>query len=141
MCSPFPNDNAAKYANDGALPPDLSLITKARHSGPDYVYGLLTGYTDAPPGQELLEGQNYNKYMAGHIIAMAPPLSDDIVAYEDETPQTVDQYARDVAEFLTWAAEPSLEARKRTGIKTLIFLIVFAGIMYGIKKKIWANVH
>jgi len=139
--SPFPNDNAAKYANDGALPPDLSLITKARHHGSDYVYALMTGYEEAPHGKELLEGQYYNKYMPGHVIAMAPPLSDDMVAYEDETPQTMDQYARDVAEFLTWAAEPSLESRKRTGIKVLIFLIVFAGVMYGIKKKVWANVH
>lgn len=138
--SPYPNDNAAKAAN-GAMPPDLSLITKARHGGADYIYGLLTGYEDPHEGTVLSEGQYYNKYMPGHIIAMAPPLSDDIVAYEDETPQTVEQYARDVSEFLTWAAEPEMEERKRTGIKTLLFLLVFASIMYGIKKKIWAEVH
>ncbi len=139
--SPFANDNQAKAANNNALPPDLSLITKARHHGPDYVYGLLTGYTEPPEDVTLLEGQSYNKVMPGHIIAMAAPLSDDQVTYEDETPQTVEQYAKDVVEFLAWAAEPELEERKRTGIKVLIFLLVFAGVMYGIKKKIWADVH
>ena len=139
--SPFANDNQAKAANNGALPPDLSLITKARHHGPDYVYSLLVGYEDPPEGKELLEGQYWNKYMPGHVIAMAPPLSDDQVVYEDGTPQTVDQYSKDLVEFLAWAAEPEMEERKRTGIKVIIFLLVFAGIMYGIKKKIWADVH
>ena len=139
--SPFANDNQAKAANNGALPPDLSLITKARHHGPDYVYSLLVGYADPPEGKELLEGQYWNKYMPGHVIAMAPPLSDDQVVYEDDTPQTVEQYSKDLVEFLAWAAEPELEERKRTGIKVIIFLLVFAGIMYGIKKKIWADVH
>lgn len=139
--SPYANDNAAKYANNGALPPDLSLIAKARHGGADYIYGILTGYEEPPEGKTLLEGQHWNKIMPGHVIAMAEPLSDDIVAYEDETPQTKSQYAKDVAEFLTWAAEPEMEDRKRTGIKVIIFLIVFAGLMYGIKKKIWADVH
>jgi ubiquinol-cytochrome c reductase cytochrome c1 subunit len=139
--SPFPNDNAAKYANNGALPPDLSLIIKARHHGPDHVYGILTGFTDPPAGTTLLPGQHWNKQMPGHIIAMAPPLSDGQVAYEDNSPQTVDQYARDVVEFLTWASDPSMEERKRTGIKVLIFLAVFAGVMYGVKRKIWAKLH
>ena len=139
--SPFPNENAAKAANNNALPPDLSLITKARHHGPDYLFALLTGYKDAPEDVTLLDGQYYNKYMPGHIISMAPPLSNDIVAYEDETPQTVEQYSKDVVEFLAWAAEPELEERKRTGVKALLFLFVFTGIMYGIKKKIWADVH
>ena len=139
--SPYANDNQAKSANNNALPPDLSLITKARPNGSDYLYAILTGYEEAPHGQELLEGQYYNKYMSGHIIAMPPPLSDDQVSYEDETPQTVEQYSKDVTEFLTWAAEPSMEDRKRMGIKVLIFLLVFAGVMYRIKKKVWANVH
>jgi len=139
--SPFANKNAAKYANNGAYPLDLSLITKARLHGADYVRGLLTGYEEAPHGKELLEGQHYNKYMAGHIIAMAAPLSDDIVAYEDGTPQTVEQYATDVAHFLAWAAEPEMEERKQTGNKVLIFLIIFAGLMYAYKKKIWSDVH
>ena len=140
--SPYPNDNAAKAANNGALPPDLSLIVKARGHGADYIYALLSkGYVEAPADKKLLEGQYYNKYMAGHVIAMAPPLSDDIVAYEDETPQTVSQYAKDVTEFLAWAAEPEMEERKQTGIKVILFLLVFTAIMYAIKKKIWADVH
>lgn len=138
--SPYPNEKAAKYANNGALPPDLSLITKARKHGPDYVYALLTGYKDAPHGHELLEGQYWNAYMPGNVIAMAPPLSDDAVQYEDETPQTLEQYAHDVVNFLTWAADPYMEERKRTGLKTLIFLLIFAGVMYGVKKKIWKDV-
>lgn len=139
--SPFANDNAAKYANNGALPPDLSLITKARHGGADYIYGILTGYEDAPHDHPLQSGQYWNKYMPGHVIAMAAPLSDGQVAYEDGTPQTMDQYARDVSHFLTWAAEPEMEARKRMGIKVILFLVVFAGMMYAVKRKIWAKVH
>lgn len=139
--SPFPNDAAAKFANNGALPPDLSLITKARHHGPDYVYGILTGYAEPPAGVALLSGQYWNKIMPGNVIAMAPPLSDGMVAYEDETPMTVDQYARDVVEFLTWAGDPYMEERKRTGIKAILFLLVFTGIMYAYKRRIWSDVH
>lgn len=139
--SPYPNENAARAANNNALPHDLSLIVKARAHGADYIYALLTGYTEPPADVNLLQGQYYNKYMPGHVIAMAPPLSDDIVAYEDETPQTVSQYAKDVTEFLAWASEPELEERKRTGVKVMIFLLVFTGLMYGIKKKIWADIH
>ncbi len=139
--SPFENDNAAKYANNGALPPDLSLITKARVGGADYIYALLTGYEDhAPEGEELGDGQYWNKYMPGHKIAMAAPLSDDVVAYEDGSPTTTSQYSQDVSHFLTWAAEPEMEVRKQTGIKVLLFLFVFAVIMYRVKKKIWKNV-
>ncbi len=140
--NPFPNAKAAMFANNGALPPDLSLITKARHGGADYVYGILTGYTDPPEGMKLLEGQHYNKVKDGNIIAMPKPLSDGQVAYEDAaTPQTVDQYAKDVAQFLTWAAEPEMEQRKRMGVKVSIFLALFAAIMYGVKRKIWSNAH
>lgn len=140
--SPYPNDNAAKAVNDGALPPDLSLITKARKHGPDYVYALLTGYQDgAEHGHDVPEGKHWNKYFPGHVISMAPPLSDDMVAYEDGSPQTVEQYSHDVVNFLVWAADPYLETRKRTGIAVLIFLIVFAGVMYAVKRKIWADVH
>lgn len=137
---PYLNENAARYANNGALPPDLSLITKARAGGADYTFALLTGYESAPEGEEMGAGQYWNKYMPGHKIAMAAPLSDDMVAYEDGTPTTVDQYARDVSAFLTWAAEPEMEVRKRMGLKVLIFLIVFAGVMYTVKKKIWKDV-
>lgn len=139
--SPFANDNAAKASNGGALPPDLSLIVKARHGGADYVYGILTGYAEPPAGKVLQPGQNWNKYMPGHVIAMAPPLSDGAVTYDDGSPQTAAQYASDVATFLTWASEPSLEDRKRTGIKVLIFLLAFAGVMYAVKRRIWANAH
>jgi len=139
--SPFENDNAAKFANSGSLPPDLSLITKARVGGADYIYALLTGYKDhAPKGEELGQGQYWNKYMPGHKIAMAPPLADEVVGYEDGSDTTLEQYSRDVAHFLTWAAEPEMEVRKRTGIKVLLFLSVFAFVMYRVKKKIWKNV-
>ncbi len=143
--SPYPNKNAAKAAN-GAYPPDLSLIRKARANGADYLYALLTGYKEAPEyftkkNGPLLEGQHYNKYMAGNVIAMAAPLSDGMIAYEDGSDETVKQYSKDVTNFLAWAAEPEMEVRKRTGVQVLIFLLVFAGILYGIKKKIWADVH
>lgn len=139
--SPYPNKEAAKAAN-GAYPPDLSLITKARAHGADYIHALLTGYDDAAHhGMTLSEGQYWNKYMSGHIIAMAPPLSDGQIAYEDGSPQTLDQYSKDVSHFLTWAAEPEMEHRKRLGIQVLLFLLVFTGIMYGVKKKIWSDVH
>lgn len=141
--SPFANRKAAEYANGGAYPPDLSLIAKARHAGPDHVYGILTGYEEAPEEykKKLLDGQYYNANMTGHVIAMAPPLSDGMIEFEDGTEGTVEQYAKDVATFLTWASDPHMEVRKRTGIKIFLFLLVFAGIMYATKKKIWANQH
>ncbi len=139
--SPYPNDAAAKYANNGALPPDMSLLAKARKNGPDYIYAVLTGYEEPHGDTHLLPGQHYNKYMAGHVIAMAPPLSDGLVAYEDGSSTTVDQYSRDVSEFLMWAAEPKMEARKQTGVKAILFLLAFFGIMYAVKKKLWAGLH
>ena len=139
--SPFPNDNAAKAANGGALPPDLSLITKARHGGADYVYSILTGYGPAPAGHHLLPGQYWNPFMNGGVIAMPPPLSDGQVEFTDGSPQTVQQYARDVAQFLTWAAEPEMEERKQMGVKVILFLIIFAFLMYGVKRRIWAGAH
>ena len=138
--SPYANDQIARYTNNGALPPDLSLIAKARVGGPDYIYGILTGYEEAPEGETLAAGQYWNKVMPGHKIAMAPPLADDVVAYEDGSPATLNQYAHDVATFLMWAAEPHMEERKRTGIKVILFLLAFAGIMYAVKRKIWADV-
>lgn len=139
--SPYANDKQAAAANGGALPPDLSLITKARVNGTDYLYALLTGYKEAPEGKVLLSGQYYNKYMSGNIIAMAPPLSDGVVGYEDGSPETVEQYAKDITYFLTWSADPYMEERKRMGIMVLLFLLAFAGVMYGVKKKIWADLH
>ncbi len=139
--SPYANEAQAKAANNGAYPPDFSLIAKARKYGPDYLYALLTGYDDAPADVTLMDGQYWNKYMPGHIIAMAPPLSDGIVAYEDGSDETVSQYAKDVSEFLMWAADPHMEERKQTGIKVILFLLAFAGVMYAYKKKIWSDVH
>jgi ubiquinol-cytochrome c reductase cytochrome c1 subunit len=138
---PFPNDQAARAANNGALPPDLSMIVKAREGGSDYVYGLLAGYRDPPAGFNLLQGMYYNEHFPGHQIAMPPPLSDNAVTFADGTPATVSQMAHDVATFLTWAAEPNLEARHRTGFKVVLFLVVAAGVFYAAKRKIWAPVH
>lgn len=138
---PFLNKKAAAAANNGAAPPDMSLLAKARHGGASYIYGILTGYEEAPAGVTLLPSQHWNKYMPGHVIAMPPPIQDGQVAYEDGSPQTVDQYARDVASFLSWAAEPHMEERKQTGLKVMLFLLVFTGIMYGVKKKVWSDLH
>ena len=136
---PYPNSAAARYANNGAYPPDMSLLAKARVDGPNYIYGILTGYVEAPEDFEINAGQHYNKYMSGHKIAMAAPLSDGMVGYEDGSVEAVNQYAKDVTTFLTWAAEPKMEDRKRTGVKAVLFLLVFAFIMYRIKKKIWKD--
>lgn len=139
--SPFPNDQAARVANNGALPPDLSLIIKARKGGPDYVHALLTGYLDpAPEGFHLQDGMYYNEYFPGHQIGMPPPLSDDRVEYADGTQATLDQEARDVTTFLTWASEPNLEERKRLGITVMLFLIVLTAMLYALKRQIWSKV-
>ena len=140
--SPFPNEQAARFANGGAYPPDLSLITKARLGGANYVYALMTGYQDPPPeGVTLMPGMNYNTYFAGHQIGMAPPLSDGRVEYADGTEATVPQMAKDVVTFLSWAAEPELEERKRLGIKVMLFLIVLTAMLYAVKRRFWADVH
>lgn len=158
--SPYPNEAAAAASNNGAAPPDFSLIAKARtvergfptfvfdvftqyaQGGPDYIHALLTGYEQTPPeGMEIAEGTYYNPYyIAGKALAMAQPIADDQVTYDDGTPQTVDQYSKDVSAFLMWAAEPHLEARKQTGFSVLIFLALFGAIVYLTKKKVWHNV-
>ena len=140
--APFPNEKAARAALNGALPPDLSLIVKARPDGPDYVHGILTGYKDPPPpGVKVTEGRYYNEYFPGHQIAMPPPLAGNDATYADGTQATLDQEAHDVVTFLTWAAEPTLEERKYTGAKVLIFLVFMTGLLFGAKRKIWADVH
>ncbi len=139
--SPFPNDKAAAAANGGAAPPDLSLMAKARKGGPDYIYALLTGYEDPPADFELMEGLNYNPYFPGNQIAMAAPLDDDAVEYADGTEASLDQMSKDVANFLMWTAEPSLEVRKRTGVKVILFLIVLTALFYAVKRKIWSDLH
>jgi cytochrome c1 len=139
--SPFPNDNAARAANNGALPPDLSVIAKARAHGPDYLFALLTGYGEPPAGFELREGMNYNAAFADHQIAMPQPLSDGAVDYTDGTPTDLRQLARDVTTFLVWAAEPKLEARKRAGFQVMIYLVLLAGLLYFTTKKLWTGVE
>jgi ubiquinol-cytochrome c reductase cytochrome c1 subunit len=175
----FPNDDAARTANNGAVPPDMSLLAKARgvksgfpgflfdvftqyqEQGPDYIHALITdGYlkegenppeveTDDPanPGKTIKEpfkvpeGLHYNSIFPAHSIAMAKPLADGQVEYTDGSPQTVDQYTKDVSAFLAWTADPSLEERKMTGFKVVIFLIVLAGLLWYTKKKVWADAH
>ena len=139
--SPFPNDNAARASNNGALPPDLSLITKARADGVNYLYSLLLGYGEPPADFELSEGMSYNAYFGGHQIAMAQPLDDDSVEYSDGTQATIEQLSSDVTTFLTWTAEPKLEERKGTGLKAMIFLVILTGMFYATKRKIWADQH
>ena len=138
--SPFANDNAARAANNGALPPDLSLVAKSRIGGPDYLYGLMVGYREAPAEMEMSEGMEYNAYFPGHQIAMPAPLSEDQVEYADGTEATVSQMAKDVTNFLVWAAEPELEERKRMGVKIVLFLILLTGMLYAVKRAIWSDV-
>jgi len=139
--SPFPNAKAAAASNGGAVPPDLSLMAKARAGGANYTHALLTGYDEPPADFDLAEGTNYNTYFPGYQIAMAAPLFEDGVEYADGTPATVDQMASDVSHFMMWAAEPKLEDRKGMGLKVLLFLIVFTGVLYAAKRKVWADVH
>lgn len=164
---PYANEQIARMANNNALPPDLSLITKARHGGPDYIYSLITGYEEIPSTVEVSPGQYYNPYFHGDlsqalkpeyldseghpvegvhvplggVLAMAPPLADGIIEYGDGSPQTVEQYAKDVTEFLMWAAEPKLEARKKLGVMTIIYLLILSVILYWSYRKIWSKVE
>jgi ubiquinol-cytochrome c reductase cytochrome c1 subunit len=155
--SPFPNPEAAKVANGGAYPPDLSLITKFRPGwygtinqlvngigGSQYVYSVLTGYEDPPAeiASEVPEGKYYNPYFAnGHFIGMPPPLSDGQVTFDDGAPNTVDAMAQDVATFLAWSAEPKMEERKRLGFMSIIYLTLLAGLLYFVKKRVWSDLH
>jgi ubiquinol-cytochrome c reductase cytochrome b/c1 subunit len=158
--SPFPNEQAARAAYGGAAPPDLSLIAKARsyergfpwfildfftqfqEQGPNYVAAILQGFEDKPPaGVTVPDGSYYNKYFPGHVIKMPKPLSDGQVTFDDGSPATVAQYAKDVTTFLMWAAEPKMEARKQLGLQVFVFLIIFAFMMYFTKKKVWADAH
>jgi ubiquinol-cytochrome c reductase cytochrome c1 subunit len=170
---PFANDQAARAANNGAFPPDLSVLTKARYKrmgweGSDYIYAVLTGYHDEPPAEfqekyrkeqeeknkgkkdkdkkeikdfQVSEGMSFNLYFPGYQIAMPPPLADDGVEFADGTKATVDQMAKDVTTFLAWAAEPEMEERKRLGIKVILFLLVMTGLLFALKRKIWADLH
>ncbi len=163
--SPFANDQEARDANGGVVPPDFSVIANARgttqpfpywllnyvtpyqEGGPDYIYALLTGYEEeVPEGIEIPEGKYYNHVFPGHAIGMAPPLADDSVTYgtgeNGETlAATLDQQARDVSAFLMWLSEPHMVARKETGLQVILFLILFAGLMYAVKQRLWAKIE
>lgn len=142
FASPFANEQAARAANGGAYPPDLSLIIKAREGGADYLHALIAaGYQTPPAGVTVPEGKQYNIYFPGNMIAMAPPLAEDAVTFADGTKASVHQMAEDVATFLAWAAEPEMEERKRTGIKVVLFLIVLSGLLYAVKRKVWKGIH
>ncbi len=138
---PYENDKIARLANNGAYPPDLSLIVKARANGADYLYSLLNGYKDYPENFEASEGMYYNEFYPGYQIAMPSPLMDDIVEYSDGTEATQAQVAKDVTSFLAWTAEPELEERKSLGVKTLFFLILLTIMLLGVKRKIWKDVE
>ncbi|MDJ0512659.1 MAG: cytochrome c1 [Methyloceanibacter sp.] len=139
--APFANKEAARAANGGAYPPDLSVMAKARPHGPDYLYALLTGYEEAPDDMTMSRGMHYNAAFPGHQIAMANPLIEGVVEYTDGTASTPDNYAKDVTAFMMWAAEPKLEERYRVGARIMLFLIAFAIVMYLTKKAVWAPVH
>lgn len=163
--SPFANAKAAAAANNGAVPPDLSVMAKARavesgaawyvaplhwlydiatgyqEQGADYLYALLTGYTEAPVGFQVMDGMYYNAAFPGHQIAMAPPLTEGAVEYTDGTPGTVENYAADVTAFLMWAAEPRLEERKSMGLKVLVYLAILTLLLYLSKRALWRNVE
>jgi len=162
--SPFPNKEAARAANNGAYPPDLSVIAKARgfqqpvpwfltpfswisdivsgkgeSKGADYLFALMTGYKPEPDKFDMTEGMSYNVAFPGHQIAMAAPLSDDAVEYTDGTPPTMDNYARDVSAFLMWAAEPKLEERHRVGFRFMIYLLLLVLFLYLAKRHTWSK--
>lgn len=139
--SPFPNDQAARSANGGALPPDLSLIVNAREGGPNYVYGILTGFVPPPAGFKMQNGMYYNKMFPGHQIGMPQPLRDGTVDYTDGTKNDLDQEAHDVVTFLSWAANPELVERKQIGVRVILFLVFMTGITYAVKRRIWSDVH
>lgn len=138
---PYANEQAARAANQGALPPDLSLIVKARHGACDYIFALLTGYPDDPPaGVTLPVGSNYNPYFPGGAIAMGRVLFDDLVEYEDGTPATTSQMAKDVTTFLNWAAEPEHDERKRLGAKALVITTALYFFSVMVKKFKWTPI-
>ena len=166
--SPYPNRQAAMAANGGAYPPDMSVLAKSRaphadhagfigfftwtwnivrdvltqyqEGGPDYIYALMTSYKETPPeGVKVPDGKYYNAAFPGHIISMAPPLSEEAVEYEDGTKPTLENHARDVAAFLMWAAEPHLNERKRRGFMVLVYMAILTGLLYMVKRSLWRN--
>jgi cytochrome c1 len=156
--APFANDQAARAANGGALPPDMSVLAKARtyergfpwfifdiftqyqEQGPDYIAAVLRGYAEKPKDMTMPAGMNYNMYFPGHAIGMPPPLQDGQVTFDDGSPTNLEQYSKDAAAFLMWASEPHLIARKRLGFQVMLFLIMLSGLLYFTKKKVWSAV-
>ena len=139
--SPFPNDLAARAANNGALPPDQSVLALAREGGPDYLYAVLTGYAGPPPTMHMQPGMYYDTYFPGHQIAMPQPLRDGSVTYTDGAKPTLQQEAHDVVTFLAWAAQPEMETRKATGVRVVLYLLLLAGLTYAVKRQVWSDVH
>lgn len=139
--NPYPNEQAARAANNNAYPPDLSLIVEARADGANYLYSLLLGYVDPPEDVSVPPGQYYNAYYPGNLIAMPRLLQDGLIDYSDGTEASAEQMAWDVTTFLAWASEPNMEERKQTGVSVVLFLLVFTGMMYAVKRKVWSDVH
>ena len=154
--NPYPNEAAARGANGGAMPPDLSVMAKARHGGANYIYSLLSGYHAPPRGLTVPANQYYNPYYAGDVsafwqgdpehvphggfLAMPPQLRPGLVTFDDGTPSTIENQARDVGAFISWASDPKMEERKGTGIAVLAYLVIFAGLLYASYRRIWRNV-
>ena len=135
--NPYPNEEAARFANNGGYPPDLTLMVKARHGNEDYLFALLTGYRDPPAGIQVKNGLSYNPYFPGGLISMPPPLNDGQVDYPDGTPNTQSQMAKDVTTFLAWVSEPTQDERKLMGIKTLFLCMVGAAASGYYKRFKW----
>lgn len=138
--NPYANEEAARAANNGAYPPDLSYIVSARHGGEDYIFALLTGYCDPPAGVILREGQYYNPYFPGGAISMAQALYNEVLEYPDGTPATASQLAKDVATFLKWTAEPEFDERKKMLLKTIGIFTVLISIAYYYKRLKWSSI-
>ena len=139
--SPFANTQEARVSNNGSYPPDLSVITKAKKNGVNYLYNLLVGYAEPPEDFDIGEGMYYNKWKEGHQIAMAPPLDDEYVDYDDGTDNSLSQLSKDIVTFLAWSAEPELEERKNLGIKVILFFIILGIFVYLAKLRLWKDIN
>jgi ubiquinol-cytochrome c reductase cytochrome c1 subunit len=139
FAKPYPNEEAARAANNGAYPPDLTYITSARHGGEDYVFALLTGYCDAPAGIVLREGQYFNPYFPGGAISMAQAIYNEVLEYSDGTPAYASQITKDVCTFLKWAAEPEHDTRKEMALKAIILFSFLISVTYYIKRHKWST--
>lgn len=139
--SPFPSEAAAEKVFNGVAPPDMSLMANAFEGGPTFIYAILNGFRNPPPGVMVPPGRYYNIYFPSNFIGMPPPLHDGLVQYADGTPATVEQMAHDVATFLYFVANPHMEERKRIGVRVVLFLVFLTGLTYALKRKVWADVE